>query len=111
MSASPGDNPAAPGHWFEADPLWFKKAVFYEIYIRGFFDSTGDGAGDFRGLIEKLDYIQWLGVDCVWLLPMYASPLREAATTSPTSSHCIPTTGRSRTSAPSSRPPTSAASA
>jgi maltose alpha-D-glucosyltransferase/alpha-amylase len=77
MSTTVGENPASPAHWFEADPLWFKKAVFYEIYIRGFFDSTGDGAGDFRGLIEKLDYIQWLGVDCIWLLPMYASPLRD----------------------------------
>ena len=63
--------------WFERDPLWFKRAVFYEIHIRGFFDGNGDGSGDFRGLIEKLDYLQWLGVDCVWLLPMYSSPLRD----------------------------------
>ena len=61
--------------WFERAPLWFKTAVFYEIHIRGFFDGNGDGAGDFRGLIEKLDYLQWIGVDCVWLLPMYPSPL------------------------------------
>ena len=59
------------------DPLWFKDAVFYEIYVRGYYDSDGDGIGDFRGLTEKLDYIQWLGVDCIWLLPMYASPLRD----------------------------------
>lgn len=59
------------------DPLWFKDAVFYEIYVRGFFDSNSDGVGDFRGLIEKLDYLEWLGVDCIWLLPMYASPLRD----------------------------------
>ena len=57
------------------DPLWFKDAVFYEIYVRGFYDSNGDGVGDFRGLTEKLDYLEWLGVDCLWLLPMYASPL------------------------------------
>jgi maltose alpha-D-glucosyltransferase/alpha-amylase len=63
--------------WFERAPLWFKTAVFYEIHIRGFFDGNGDGAGDFRGLIEKLDYLQWIGVDCVWLLPMYPSPLRD----------------------------------
>jgi maltose alpha-D-glucosyltransferase/alpha-amylase len=63
--------------WFERDPLWFKRAVFYEIHIRGFFDGNDDGSGDFRGLIEKLDYLQWLGVDCVWLLPMYRSPLRD----------------------------------
>jgi maltose alpha-D-glucosyltransferase/alpha-amylase len=66
-----------PGHWFESDPLWFKRAVFYEIHIRGFFDGNDDGAGDFRGLIDKLDYLQWLGIDCIWLLPMYASPLRD----------------------------------
>jgi maltose alpha-D-glucosyltransferase/alpha-amylase len=59
------------------DPLWFKDAVFYEVYVRGFYDSNGDGIGDFRGLSEKLDYIQWLGVDCIWLLPMYPSPLRD----------------------------------
>ena len=66
-----------PGHWFEAEPLWFKTAVFYEIHIRGFFDGNGDGSGDFRGLIEKLDYLQWLGVDCIWMLPFYSSPLRD----------------------------------
>jgi maltose alpha-D-glucosyltransferase / alpha-amylase len=66
-----------PEHWFEAEPLWFKTAVFYEIHIRGFYDGDGDGSGDFRGLTEKLDYLQWLGVDCIWLLPMYPSPLRD----------------------------------
>jgi maltose alpha-D-glucosyltransferase/alpha-amylase len=66
-----------PGHWFEAQPLWFKTAVFYEIHIRAFFDGNGDGSGDFRGLTEKLDYLQWLGVDCIWLLPFYKSPLRD----------------------------------
>ena len=65
------------GHWFESDPHWFKRAVFYEIHIRGFFDGNDDGAGDFRGLIEKLDYLQWLGIDCIWLLPMYSSPLKD----------------------------------
>ena len=63
--------------WFEAEPLWFKRAVFYEIHIRGFFDANGDGSGDFRGLTEKLDYLQWLGIDCIWLLPFYKSPLRD----------------------------------
>jgi maltose alpha-D-glucosyltransferase/alpha-amylase len=66
-----------PGHWFEAAPQWFKTSVFYEIHLRGFFDGNGDGSGDFRGLIEKLDYLQWLGIDCIWLLPMYKSPLRD----------------------------------
>jgi maltose alpha-D-glucosyltransferase/alpha-amylase len=68
---------AEPQHWFEREPLWFKRAVFYEIHLRGFYDASGDGSGDFRGLTEKLDYLQWLGVDCLWLLPMYESPLRD----------------------------------
>ena len=59
------------------DPLWYKSAIFYEVFIRGFYDSTGDGTGDIRGLIEQLDYIEWLGADCIWLLPFYASPLRD----------------------------------
>src|SRR5213593_3985095 len=75
--ARPDDRAMTPGHWFESNPLWFKTAVFYEIHLRGFFDGNGDGSGDFRGLTEKLDYLQWLGIDCVWLLPMYASPLRD----------------------------------
>ena len=68
---------AEPRHWFESNPLWFKTAVFYEIHVRGFFDGSDDGSGDFRGLAEKLDYLQWLGIDCVWLLPFYPSPLRD----------------------------------
>ncbi len=73
------EEPALPdtGTWFEADPLWFKRAVFYEIHLRAFHDGNDDGSGDFRGLTEKLDYIEWLGVDCIWLLPMYPSPLRD----------------------------------
>jgi maltose alpha-D-glucosyltransferase/alpha-amylase len=65
------------GKWFESDPLWFKRAVFYEVHLRGFFDGSGDGSGDLRGLTDKLDYLQWLGIDCIWLLPMYPSPLRD----------------------------------
>ncbi|WP_285708613.1 maltose alpha-D-glucosyltransferase [Microtetraspora sp. NBRC 16547] len=59
------------------DRYWYMRAVFYEVLIRGFADSNGDGTGDIRGLIEKLDYLQWLGVDCLWLLPLYESPLRD----------------------------------
>ncbi|MEY9213625.1 maltose alpha-D-glucosyltransferase/alpha-amylase [Thermobifida halotolerans] len=59
------------------DPYWYKHAVFYEVLVRGFYDSNGDGTGDLRGLIEKLDYLQWLGIDCLWLLPIYESPLRD----------------------------------
>ena len=60
-----------------ADPRWYKRAVFYEVLTRGFHDGNGDGTGDFKGLTEKLDYLQWLGVDCLWLLPFYQSPLRD----------------------------------
>jgi len=59
------------------DPQWYKRAVFYEVLIRGFSDSNGDGTGDIRGLIDRLDYLQWLGIDCIWLLPIYASPLKD----------------------------------
>jgi maltose alpha-D-glucosyltransferase/alpha-amylase len=59
------------------DSLWFKDAIFYEVYVRGFYDSNADGVGDFRGLTEKLDHIQWLGADCILLLPIHASPLRD----------------------------------
>ncbi len=71
------DDLAQPSRWFGADPLWFKRAVFYEIHLRGFFDGNDDGSGDLRGLTDKLDYLQWLGIDCIWLLPMYPSPLRD----------------------------------
>ncbi|HEX2040437.1 MAG TPA: maltose alpha-D-glucosyltransferase [Acidimicrobiales bacterium] len=60
-----------------ADPRWFQRAVFYEVLVRGFFDGNDDGTGDLRGLREKLDYLQWLGIDCIWLLPFYQSPLRD----------------------------------
>ncbi|HEX9028598.1 MAG TPA: maltose alpha-D-glucosyltransferase [Anaerolineales bacterium] len=59
------------------NPLWFKNAVFYEVYVRAFYDSDGDGHGDLRGLMQKLDYLQELGVDCLWLLPIYPSPLKD----------------------------------
>src|ERR1700722_17247189 len=59
------------------DPEWYKRAVFYEVLIRGFQDASGDGTGDIKGLTSRLDYLQWLGIDCVWLLPIYESPLRD----------------------------------
>jgi len=71
------ESQAQTRQWFEAEPLWFKRAVFYEVHVRSFFDANGDGVGDFRGLTEKLDYLQWLGIDCIWLLPFYSSPLRD----------------------------------
>ena len=61
----------------KSDPLWFKRAVFYEVLVRSFKDSNADGIGDLQGLTEKLDYLEWLGVDCLWLPPFYPSPLRD----------------------------------
>ncbi len=59
------------------DPQWYRRAVFYEVMVRSFYDSNGDGAGDIAGLISKLDYLQWLGVDALWIPPFYNSPLRD----------------------------------
>ncbi|ATE56982.1 maltose alpha-D-glucosyltransferase [Actinosynnema pretiosum] len=59
------------------DQAWYKGAVFYEVLVRAFSDSNGDGTGDLRGLASRLDYLEWLGVDCLWLPPFYASPLRD----------------------------------
>jgi maltose alpha-D-glucosyltransferase/alpha-amylase len=60
-----------------ADPLWYQNAIIYELHVRAFKDSNGDGIGDFPGLIQKLDYLQDLGVTCVWLLPFFSSPLKD----------------------------------
>jgi maltose alpha-D-glucosyltransferase/alpha-amylase len=60
-----------------ANPLWYKDAVYYEVFVRAFADSNGNGIGDLRGLTGKLDYLKALGVDCVWLLPISPSPLRD----------------------------------
>ncbi len=59
------------------NPLWYKDAIIYEVRVRSFFDSNNDGVGDFRGLTDKLDYLQDLGVTAIWLLPFYPSPLRD----------------------------------
>jgi maltose alpha-D-glucosyltransferase/alpha-amylase len=61
----------------KGDPLWFKNAIIYEVPVRAFADSNADGIGDFRGLTEKLDYLQDLGISAVWLLPFFPSPLRD----------------------------------
>ncbi len=60
-----------------ADPLWYKDATIYQLHVKSFADSNGDGIGDFKGLIDKLDYIAELGVDAIWLLPFYPSPRRD----------------------------------
>jgi maltose alpha-D-glucosyltransferase / alpha-amylase len=59
------------------DPLWYKDAIVYELHVRAFADSNGDGIGDFPGLLTKLDYLKELGVTCIWLLPFFPSPLRD----------------------------------
>src|SRR6185436_19109175 len=57
--------------------VWYKTGVIYELHVRAFFDSDGDGTGDFRGLTQKLDYLRDLGVTALWLLPFYPSPLKD----------------------------------
>lgn len=59
------------------DPEWFRTAVFYEVLLRAFGDTGSSGMGDFQGLIEHLDYLQWLGVDALWIPPFYPSPMRD----------------------------------
>ncbi len=59
------------------DPIWFKDAIIYQLHLKSFFDGNNDGVGDFRGLMEKLDYIAELGVTAIWLLPFYPSPRRD----------------------------------
>jgi pullulanase/glycogen debranching enzyme len=76
---------AAKGSETRIDPLWYKDAVIYELHVKTFCDSDGDGMGDFRGLIEKLDYLQELGITAIWLLPIIST--------------LIPTSARSRISA------------
>jgi len=61
----------------EEDPHWYKDAIIYELHVKAFCDSNGDGVGDFPGLIARLDYLQELGVNTLWLLPFYPSPMRD----------------------------------
>ena len=61
----------------DPDPLWYKDAIIYEVHVRAFADSNGDGIGDFPGLTARLPYLHDLGVTCLWLLPFYPSPLRD----------------------------------
>lgn len=69
---APGDNP-----WERPDHQWYKDAVFYEVLVRAFYDPDNTGSGSLSGVTEKLDYLQWLGIDCIWLPPFYDSPLRD----------------------------------
>jgi maltose alpha-D-glucosyltransferase/alpha-amylase len=59
------------------EPLWFKDAIIYEVSVRAFYDSNGDGSGDFQGLIQKLDYLEDLGINTIWLLPFFPSPQKD----------------------------------
>src|SRR3954464_15624354 len=61
----------------DKDPLWYQNAILYELHVRAFHDSNGDGIGDFPGLTQKLDYLHDLGITAIWLLPFYPSPLRD----------------------------------
>ncbi len=70
----PTDERTAP---LPDDPLWYKDAIIYQLHVKAFYDGNDDGVGDFRGLIDKLDYIQDLGVNTIWLLPFYPSPMRD----------------------------------
>lgn len=69
--------PTVPSTETASDPLWYQDAVIYELHIKAYADSNGDGVGDFRGLKERLDHVQSLGVNTIWLLPFYPSPLRD----------------------------------
>jgi maltose alpha-D-glucosyltransferase/alpha-amylase len=70
LPQTPPVETAKPG-----DPLWYMDAVIYQVHVKAFYDSNNDGIGDFRGLTEKLDYIRDLGVNTVWVMPFYPSPL------------------------------------
>ncbi len=61
----------------QSPTTWYQNAIFYEVYPRAFYDSNRDGRGDLRGLTQKLDYLKWLGVDCIWLTPIYPSPMKD----------------------------------
>jgi maltose alpha-D-glucosyltransferase / alpha-amylase len=84
-AVAPGADGGAPDLWKPGpvsapdptDARWYQRAVFYEVLVRGFKDHTNDGTGDLQGITDKLDYLEWLGIDCLWLLPFYESPLRD----------------------------------
>src|SRR6202047_5410481 len=74
---TPALDPAALSGLEPHDALWYKDAVIYQLNVKSFFDSNDDGIGDFKGLTSKLDYIRDLGVNTIWLMPFYPSPLKD----------------------------------
>ena len=80
------------------DALWYKDAVVYQVHVRTFYDSNRRRYRDFRGLAQKLDYLQDLGVTAIWLMPFFHRPCATMATTSPTTGRCIPAMARWKTS-------------
>jgi maltose alpha-D-glucosyltransferase/alpha-amylase len=74
---APGEAASKAAGGADDDPLWYKDAVIYEAPVKSFFDLNNDGTGDFRGFTQKLDYLQSLGITCVWLLPFFPSPLKD----------------------------------
>jgi len=79
MNGVNGVNGASAGEASGADeaPLWWQRGVVYQIYPRSFQDTTGDGVGDLRGILSRLDYLAWLGVDAIWISPFYRSPMKD----------------------------------
>jgi len=71
MESITGTNPT------DIDHLWWQTGIIYQIYPRSFQDTNGDGIGDLKGVVQRLDYLQWLGIDCVWLSPIYPSPMAD----------------------------------
>jgi maltose alpha-D-glucosyltransferase / alpha-amylase len=76
-TAAPALEPAASSGLMPSDALWYKDAVIYQLNVKSFFDSNDDGIGDFKGLTSKLEYIRDLGVNTIWLMPFYPSPLKD----------------------------------
>ena len=90
---------------------WWSGTVIYQLIVRSYSDGNGDGTGDFKGLAARLPYLRWLGVNTLWLTPIYPSPCGTGATTSPISPESIQTWGISPPSIGSSRRPTARACA
>src|SRR5262245_11870600 len=77
MPIGPTTREAALPRGSTAHPDWWREAVVYQIYPRSFADGTGDGVGDLPGILSRLDYLAWLGIDAIWLSPIYPSPMRD----------------------------------